>query len=179
MAAHPPLARRVNPLKRRLVGGFVRHTLPKTEARVELTFDDGPHPIYSPQVLEKLAEFGVRATFFVLGRNVLRHRSTLRQIHAAGHRIGNHSLTHPRFHLLSFPAVLNEIHYCQHAVEDCIGVTPTEFRPPYGRIAPGVILAARIAGVPLVNWSVDTNDWRCETEPDAGRCARETGVPHE
>jgi len=150
--------------------------LPASESRVELTFDDGPSPNFTPLVLDRLAKFGISATFFVVGRFVLQHRSTLRQIHAAGHRIGNHSLTHPRFGFLSYRAVRDEIRFCQHAVEDCIGVTPTEFRPPLGRVTPGVILAARSAGVQLVNWSVDTNDWRCRDEADAARCAEETAA---
>ena len=174
MAAHPALARRVTPLRRLMHGGFVRHRLPATESRVELTFDDGPSPTHTPLVLERLAQFDVRATFFVVGRFVLQHRSILKQIHAAGHRIGNHSLTHPRFGLLNPHAVRDEIRFCQHAVEDCIGVTPTQLRPPFGRITPGVILAARREGLSIMNWSVDTGDWRCRDAGDAERCAEET-----
>ena len=176
MAAHPPLARRIHPLRPLLLGGLVRHRLPASEVRVELTFDDGPNPIHTPLVLEKLAQFDVRASFFVVGRLVLQHRTTLRQIHAAGHRIGNHSLTHPRFGFLSGQAVRDEIRSCQHAVEDCIGVAPTQLRPPLGRITPSVILAARREGLGLVNWSVDTNDWRCRDASDAVRCAEETAA---
>lgn len=174
MAVDSALTRRVNPLKQRLLGRFVRHWLPATETVVDLTFDDGPDPNFTPLVLERLAKHGVRATFFVLGRNVLRHRSTLRAVHAAGHRIGNHSLTHPDASFFDYWSVCEEIRYCQHAIEDAIGVTPTEFRPPFGRITPAVWLAARNAGLKLVNWSLDTGDWQCRTVEEAEQCAAET-----
>ncbi len=174
MVEHPPVTRRVHPLKLRLLGRFVRHRLPEPDTGIELTFDDGPDPNYTPQVLERLAKYGVRATFFVLGRNVLRHRSTLRAIHAAGHRIGNHSLTHSHSGVFHCRSIRDEIRYCQHAIEDAIGVKPTEFRPPFGRITPAVWLAARHNAVKLVNWSLDTGDWRCRDVDDAERCAEET-----
>ena len=176
MAADPALARRVPPLKQFLTGRFVRHLSPEAGGQVELTFDDGPNPNVTPHVLERLARHGVRATFFVLGRNVLRHRSTLRSIHAAGHRIGNHSLTHPHFGHLNYWRVSDEIRFCQHAVEDAIGVRPTEFRPPFGRITPAVLLAARSLRMELVNWSLDSGDWRCKDAADAERCAREVAA---
>ena len=182
MAAHSTLmadaqlARRVDPWKQSLLDRFVRHRLPEIESGIELTFDDGPNPNFTPLVLERLARFGTRATFFVLGRNVLRHRTTLREIHAAGHRIGNHSLTHPRFGHLNYWSVRNEIRHCQHAVEDAIGVSPTEFRPPFGRITPSVLLGARSTGMKIVNWSLDSGDWRCQTEREAERCAEETAT---
>ena len=176
MDSHGPLifARRVHPWKRFALSRFVRHRLPASEAGIELTFDDGPHPTVTPLVLERLALRGIRATFFVLGRNVLRHRSTLRQIHAAGHRIGNHSLTHPRFGHLDYRAIRREILHCQHAVEDVLGIAPTEFRPPYGRITPSVVFAARQTGMNLTNWSLDTGDWRCRSDWDAACCAEQT-----
>ena len=170
------LARRVRPWKEDLLGRFVRHRLPESEAGIELTFDDGPNPNITPRVLERLARHDLRATFYVLGRNVLRHRSTLRQVHAAGHRVANHSLTHPRFGHLDYRTARDEIRYCQHAIEDAIGVTPTEFRPPFGRITPAVLLAARAEGVEVVNWSLDSGDWRCRSEADAERCAAETAA---
>ena len=176
MAAHPPLARRVNPLRRHLFGGFVRHRLPPGETRVELTFDDGPNPTHTPLVLDRLARFDVRATFFVVGRFVLQNRSILRQVHAAGHRIGNHSLTHARFGFLSAGAIRDEIRFCQHAIEDSLGVTPTIFRPPFGRITPAVILAARMEGLSMMNWSIDTGDWRCRDGSAAERCAGEAAA---
>ena len=176
MESHGPLtfARRVHPWKRSALSRFVRQLLPASESGIEFTFDDGPNPAVTPRVLERLATHGIRATFFVLGRNVLRHRSTLRQIHAAGHRIGNHSLTHPRFGHLDYRAIRREILHCQHAVEDVLGIAPTEFRPPYGRITPSVVLAARRTGMKLTNWSLDTGDWRCRNDWDAASCAEQT-----
>ena len=171
MAPHPTMTRRVNPLKRRLLEPFVRH---RTEDGFELTFDDGPDPNFTPQVLDRLEKYGLRATFFVLGSNVLRHRSTLRAIHAAGHRIGNHSLTHPRSGWVNFWAIRNEIRRCQHAIEDAIGVSPTEFRPPFGIITPAVLIAARASHSKLTNWSLDSGDWSCRSAEDARRCAEET-----
>lgn len=172
MAPHPPMTRRVNPVKRRMLDGFVRHR--SAAGGIELTFDDGPDPNYTPRVLERLEKYGLRATFFVLGRNVLRHRSTLRAIHAAGHRIGNHSLTHPRSGWVNFWSIRNEIRCCQHAIEDAIGVSPTEFRPPFGIITPAVLVAARASKLKLTNWSLDSGDWSCRSAEDARRCAEET-----
>ena len=178
MATHRALkmVERTPSWKQSLLGRFVTHRLPKTETRIELTFDDGPNPNVTPAVLERLAQYDIRATFFVLGRNVLRHRSTLRQIQAAGHRIANHSLTHPRFGHVGYRTIRKEIRSCQHAVEDAIGVTPTLFRPPFGRITPGDLLAAKSTGLEIMNWSLDSGDWRCRDERDARRCAAETAA---
>jgi peptidoglycan-N-acetylglucosamine deacetylase len=176
MATHHAIKRvlRTPAWKQSLLGRFVTHRLPANETGIELTFDDGPNPNVTPAVLERLARYDIRATFFVLGRNVLRHRSTLRQIHASGHRIANHSLTHPRFRHLDYRTICKEIRSCQHAVEDALGVTPTLFRPPFGRITPTVLLAAKSTGLKIVNWSLDSGDWRCRDEHDAQRCATET-----
>lgn len=178
MATHHSLkqVQRTPSWKQALLGRLVQHRLPADESGIELTFDDGPNPNVTPAVLERLARHDVRATFFVLGRNVLRHRSILRQILAAGHRIANHSLTHPRFGHVDYRTICKEIRSCQHAVEDAIGVTPTLFRPPFGRITPGVLLAAKSTGLKIVNWSLDSGDWRCRDEQDADQCAELTAA---
>jgi peptidoglycan/xylan/chitin deacetylase (PgdA/CDA1 family) len=171
-----PFARRTRTWKLTLPERLIRHRLPQTEPGVGLTFDDGPDPAVTPQVLDRLAEHGVQATFFVLGRSARRHPELLRRIRDERHLIGNHSFAHPAFGTWDYRIARAEILACQHAVEDAVGESPREYRAPFGRLAPGALLAVFSMGLKAVNWSLDSGDWRCRSEADAVRCAGETAA---
>ncbi len=116
------------------------------ETRVALTFDDGPHPIWTPLVLDVLRRHGVVATFFVIGENARRHPGVLRRIHAEGHEIGCHGDSHAWTTPFFPPKRLErEIRSCLDAVRAATGVTPRLYRPPIGIRSPGH------AGVPQRN----------------------------
>jgi peptidoglycan/xylan/chitin deacetylase (PgdA/CDA1 family) len=130
---------------------------------VFLTFDDGPHPAYTPKVLDRLDALGVRAGFFLIGKKVVASPLLVKRIATAGHLIGNHSFHHrPR---------RREISACQDVIERACDVRPTWYRPPFGRLAPLGLAAAWACGLRVMTWSLDANDWQCRTADDAAACA--------
>jgi peptidoglycan/xylan/chitin deacetylase (PgdA/CDA1 family) len=158
-------ARRTHRLKRAALAAFVRTRT--TGPDVLLSFDDGPHPEYTPAVLDRLAAFGIRAAFFLVGKRVA-DPALVQRIAAAGHVLGNHTFAHlvPRWGAVRGP--LADVRRCQALVPGA-----TLFRPPLGRLTPGLWLAARRLKLRCVNWSLDSGDWRCRSEADALRCAAE------
>jgi len=126
---------------------------------VALTFDDGPHPEHTNQVLDVLRAAGVRATFFVVGQNVARHPSVVARISAEGHELGQHSFTHGEPASTSAETLAREIDETTVALEKCCGATTRFFRPPHGKVTPGKLMAAwrRRMGVAL--WSTDPKDF--------------------
>jgi len=137
-----------------------------TEARPEiaLTFDDGPHPSSTRQVLAALGGKGARATFFVLGTKAQKAPEVLREIAAAGHEIGIHGDTHDRRLSLRHPdAIAASLERVSAAVESATGLRPHLFRPPMGHTSPRTAVAARRLGLTLVGWSVRSRDGRAST----------------
>lgn len=129
--------------------------------QVALTFDDGPHPQHTPQLLDILARYRVRATFYVIGSLVRRYPEIARRIVADGHEIGNHTWTHPTLSQLGDGTVLTEIDRTQEMVWQTVGHVPVTMRPPYGAFSPRqsrMLQASR--NLPTVIWSVDPQDWR-------------------
>jgi len=137
-------------------------TRPIIGARTEqpllaLTFDDGPDPCGTPAVLDVLARHDARATFFVLGRNAVRHPALLQRIAADGHQIANHTDTHRCVVGLSLPALAEELRRCARALP------PGEarwMRPPFGAIDARGCAFAALLGYRIVNWSISGDDWR-------------------
>ncbi len=166
-------AARPGPLRRLLPEWLVRRHA--AGGRVELTFDDGPDPAHTPAILDRLHASGVTATFFVLGPRVVRYPDIVARIVAEGHAVGNHTTTHPAWGLrTSVASVTRELCGCQDAVRGVTGVSPRLVRPPLGRVPPGFLLAARRLSLEVVNWSLDSGDWRCRSDHDAEVCAGET-----
>ena len=143
----------------RELSGTVVRRMENDEKKIALTFDDGPHPTRTPEILAILEEYGIRATFFVIGENVARYPEMLEAVRAAGHEIGNHTYHHPHLkktdpermesELLSTEKLLFEQHECQ----------PNLFRPPGGLFdGQSEAIAARY-GYTVVLWDVDTRDW--------------------
>jgi peptidoglycan/xylan/chitin deacetylase (PgdA/CDA1 family) len=123
--------------------------------RVALTFDDGPHPGTTPQVLAALEAAGAKATFFVLGAKAERHPDVLRAIANAGHAIGVHGYEHNRLYAFLPPAaVAADIQRASEVVQREVGIKPRWFRPPVGQVSPRTAAGARRAGLPIVVWSV-------------------------
>jgi peptidoglycan-N-acetylglucosamine deacetylase len=127
---------------------------PAGSARVALTFDDGPHPVTTRQVLEALAPTRHRATFFVLGEKVRRHPDVVREIHAGGHSLALHGDSHDRLHSFRMPwSVRDAILRAEAAVEAATGARPRFFRPPLGHTSFMSVRGVRLAGVTLIGWS--------------------------
>jgi peptidoglycan/xylan/chitin deacetylase (PgdA/CDA1 family) len=126
---------------------------------IALTIDDGPSPLYTPQVLRVLEKYGVRATFSMVGVNVSYYPAIAREVAAAGHTIINHTWDHARLTALSASRQQAEIAQATDAIHAATGVHPRMFRAPYGvwtREALAYCASERL--VPL-DWSVDPRDW--------------------
>ncbi|MEP6464541.1 MAG: polysaccharide deacetylase family protein [Frankiaceae bacterium] len=136
-----------------------------------LTFDDGPDPRWTPQVIELLARHGATATFFVVGERAARHPALLRRVAAAGHAIGNHTYIHADLTGVSATRAAAEVTRTSDTVAEIIGVRPTLLRPPYGHLDPVALLAAAEAGLDVVLWSQHVRG--SDPDADAALCRRD------
>ena len=128
-------------------------------AEIALTYDDGPNDAATTQLLEVLARHNVRATFFVIGRFVHQRPEIVRAVHAAGHLVGNHTMTHPWLAWQSDRIIREELRGCNQAIEDVLGAPVRYMRPPHGARRPAVLRTARELGLTVVQWNVMGNDW--------------------
>ncbi len=128
---------------------------------VALTFDDGPHASYTPQVLDILKRHGAHATFFVLGSNASRHPGILARAAAEGHEIGSHTWSHINMSRSSTEKIFSELDRTNAAIESATGKAPRVMRPPYGSAGNGLVRSLyNRYGTPAILWDVDTEDWR-------------------
>ncbi|MBN9502804.1 MAG: hypothetical protein BGO01_12495 [Armatimonadetes bacterium 55-13] len=134
--------------------------------RLVLTFDDGPDPEYTPQILDELKRLGVPGTFFLIGQNAEEHPDIVERIYAEGHEIGNHSFTHPDIGAVGDRRAALELNATQRAIESITGRSTILFRPPYNadsqpstpdQVAP-VEIADRLHYV-TVGENIDPQDW--------------------
>ncbi|MBV9440792.1 MAG: polysaccharide deacetylase family protein [Candidatus Eremiobacteraeota bacterium] len=152
----PSLGARLAALVRRAVPPDARPRL------VALTFDDGPYPVTTPLLLQRLRDVRVRATFFLIGRDAEQFPGLARAVAADGHELANHTLTHPDLDGLDDAAVRAELAGGAAALGR-IAPDPAErrlFRPPHGRYRLATVLVAQRAGYDTVLWNDDPGDWR-------------------
>lgn len=137
---------------------------------IALTFDDGPHPLYTPAIIELLKSEGVPATFFLIGEHVVAHPETARLIVENGFEIGNHTFTHSENVNLTESRLRNELVASDRVIRSATGLSPILFRPPFledidvgefdgGRIGGDEIRWAEAAGFVVVGANLDTQDW--------------------
>lgn len=125
--------------------------------KIALTFDDGPHPVYTPKLLDGLKERGVHATFFLIGKNIVGNEDIVRRMREEGHLIGNHTYNHVQLTKLSGDKACKEILDTNALIEEVTG-SGTEFiRPPFG--AWNSNLECGIELIPIL-WSIDPLDWK-------------------
>ena len=127
---------------------------------VALTFDDGPHPTYTPQLLDALHAAGVLATFFWVGQRAQSHPALAKRVSVEGHCIGSHSFSHRAPHGRSLEDIRSDYRKGRAAVEEPIGKPTPIFRPPYGSITSKSLVAVRQLALEPWLWSVDAGDWR-------------------
>lgn len=127
--------------------------------KVALTYDDGPDPVYSPQLLEVLRGEDVKAAFFLLGEKIQGQEGIVRQMYADGHTIGNHTYSHVDLKTLSTQDAMAQLADTNEAIRGCIGEYPEFFRPPFGSIRKE--MDRRIPMV-QVSWNIDPKDWECQ-----------------
>ena len=127
--------------------------------RIAITFDDGPHPRKTAEILDLLAERSVRATFFVVGENAKLYPDLLMRQVAEGHEIGNHTYHHKPLKKCKDGEGKREITETSEAIKSITGKAPVLFRPPEGSYSPSTVELARACGCDVVLWNVDTRDW--------------------
>jgi peptidoglycan-N-acetylglucosamine deacetylase len=150
---------------RRLYSGLLWR-IPQREKVLYLTFDDGPHPEATPFVLDTLKQYGAKATFFCIGKNVEAYPQIYKDVLLDGHRVGNH--THNHLNGWKTP----DKRYLENIREAAVLIDSDLFRPPYGRI--GNLQASILRGPPfnyrIVMWEVLSADFDLSVTPE--RCAR-------
>lgn len=128
-------------------------------SEIALTFDDGPNPIYTPQVLTILRTYKVKATFFDVGYLVKDFPNIVRQEFLQGDSIGNHSWSHPELTRLSAAGILSQLVSTSNAIQSITGVRPTIFRPPYGTFNRTVVAQAIQQNLTTILWDNEGRDW--------------------
>lgn len=140
------------------------------EKVVALTFDDGPHPVFTPEILALLERYQAKATFFVIGSQARRYPAIVRTIAAKGHEIGNHTYSHPRnLELASNGRVEVELDECAAVLQSLTGKRPVLFRPPHGFANAQVVSLARRHGCKTVLWSVCADNHAATTPNEMAR----------
>ncbi|HMH32279.1 MAG TPA: polysaccharide deacetylase family protein, partial [Puia sp.] len=126
---------------------------------IAFSFDDGPADRYTESILKILKEHQVESAFFCIGKNIHGREQVLKQIHAEGHMIGNHSYTHgPLFDLLSPARMLADLQLMDQVMSEVLSLRPRLFRPPYGVTNPNLAQAIRKGGYVPVGWSIRSLD---------------------
>ena len=128
-------------------------------SQIALTYDDGPNDPHTLRLLDVLAEYEAKATFFLIGRYVRQRPDIVRAIREAGHAIGNHTYSHPNLIFVSGARLSRELEDCHKAIQDAVGDYQPLFRPPFGGRRPNVLRTARRMGLEPVMWSVTAYDW--------------------
>lgn len=131
----------------------------KCAGKIALTFDDGPHPRYTEEILTILEEYHVKATFFIVGVNAVNYPNELQKILRHGCEIGNHTNTHCRIKNLSEESLRAEIRQCEDTLYRLCGIRSHVFRPPEGMMNDALKSVASDLGYNVVLWSIDTKDW--------------------
>ncbi|HYF64076.1 MAG TPA: polysaccharide deacetylase family protein [Herpetosiphonaceae bacterium] len=131
-----------------------------------LTFDDGPDPRNTPGLLELLARYNARATFFVLGHYAQAHPDLIQAEAAAGHTVANHTFTHPSLSGISREAFMNEVLGTKEVIS---GVGANCLRPPYGATDANTRAYAAEIGYEVIMWDIDTHDWANPGADEIGR----------
>ncbi len=130
------------------------------EKKVAISFDAAWGNDDTEQLINILAEYDVPATFFVVGAWVDKYPESVKQLHDAGHKIGNHSNTHPYMTKLSNEQMLSELSSCNQKIKSITGYEPCLFRAPYGDYNNATVKAVESAGMYTIQWDVDSLDWK-------------------
>ena len=124
-----------------------------------LTFDDGPHPTYTPAILDALEEYAAQATFFAIGRHLQQHPQVAQRVVAQGHELANHTFSHPDLNRRLGPGIEQEIQRTEDLLTPMIDSLPSYFRPPYGHANLIVMQTLKAMGRPIFLWDIDLLDW--------------------
>lgn len=147
-----------------LATAFIRITSPRVMKKyparkgIALTFDDGPHPLYTVRLLDLLKEHDIQATFFVVGEKVRAYPDIVRRMKEEGHQIGIHHYKHTSSWLLSPRQLHRQLQDTDAAIKDVIGEHPTLYRPPWGFMNAATLSVSR--PYRIIMWSHVFKDWK-------------------
>jgi peptidoglycan/xylan/chitin deacetylase (PgdA/CDA1 family) len=127
--------------------------------QIAITFDDGPHPNFTPKILAILKQYNAKATFFVVGEKAEQYPDLIRQEVAQGHNVGNHTYHHVNLTRIPTDYVPIEIKACGDVIKDITGKSPHLFRPPGGDYDRDVAMSAMSLGYITVLWTDDPGDY--------------------
>ena len=147
------------------------YSVERDDGRIAISFDAAWGGDKTEKILDILDEYGVKTTFFLVDTWTQKYPELVKEIHARGHEIGNHSTTHPQMSKLSADQIRKELSGMSARLESVIGERPALFRPPFGDYSNQVILTARAEGYVPVQWSVDSLDWKNRGAQDVIRRA--------
>lgn len=129
-----------------------------SENKIAITFDDGPSAV-TPEFLNLLRKYQVKATFFCIGTQVVKHPNILKQIHDEGHIIGNHSMNHPNnMGFLNTEQVLDELRFGQRAIEEVLNKKTKLYRPPFGVTNPTIGAVLNQLEFVVIGWNIRSLD---------------------
>jgi peptidoglycan/xylan/chitin deacetylase (PgdA/CDA1 family) len=134
-------------------------TIDEGHKAIALTIDDGPNPIYTPQVLRLLAKYQITATFSMIGIEVRNYPGVAREVADAGHLIANHTWAHLDLPALPPAKVADQMNWATDEIHHATGRVPDLFRAPYGAWSPVVLRHCAQTGMTPLDWSVDPRDW--------------------
>lgn len=129
------------------------------EKQIALTFDDGPHSVYTPQLLDGLRERGVHVTFFLLGENIEGKEAIVKQMQEDGHLIGNHGYSHVQMSKEKVTTACEQIEENNCKIEEITGTRPQYLRPPYGSWTDELGCTTNMQ---VVLWNLDSLDWKSQ-----------------
>jgi len=135
-------------------------SLPQTSKNnLLLTFDDGPHPVHTPQILDILKHAQAKAIFFCIGKNIALYPDLVKRIVAEGHIVANHSYNHSNL-IGIYPTakVIAEIEQTEQAITACVGSSLKLYRPPFGVTNPNIARAVKALGMKAIGWNVRSFD---------------------
>jgi len=129
------------------------------KSKIQLTFDDGPHPEITPEILKILKKYNQKAIFFCIGKNIEKYPEIAKQIIAEGHLIGNHSFSHSYFFdFFGTKKVVEELEKTNRLIKNISGKDCQIFRPPYGVTNPNIAKAVKILNLRIIGWSIRSMD---------------------
>ena len=137
------------------------------EKKIAISFDAAWGNDDTETLINILKEYDVKATFFVVGAWVDKYPESVKQLSDAGHQVHNHSNTHPHMPSISGVQKTDELNSCNQKIAAVTGKTPTLFRAPYGDYDNATIEAAESLGMYVVQWDVDSLDWKDNATPDS------------
>ena len=132
----------------------------RDDKTISISFDAAWGNEDTQQLIDILARYNVKTTFFVVGEWVEKYPESVRALHEAGHEIMNHSNTHAHYNTLAADEIIADINACNDKIEAITGVRPTLIRCPYGEYDDHVIAAIRSIGMEPIQWDVDSLDWK-------------------